>query len=137
MPKAINDSSGQEASRNECIRYWFLTNCAIKTLPISNIVITSASYLPGILPLTNVDPAHGYLTLLSSNGAPAVKGPGGANDYVQITATYRVKTITPLMGYMGGYGGIGSTFPVHVSAIVKNEPAILNFKHIAMYTNEP
>ena len=37
------------------------------------------------------------------------------------------------MGYMNGYNGIGSTFPVHVSAIVKNEPALLNFQHLAIY----
>ena len=57
-------------------------------------------------------------------GHTSTKGPGNYNDYVQIVATYHVNTITPLMGYMGGYSGISNTFPVHVSAIIKNEPAI-------------
>ena len=136
VPKAINDSSGQEASRNECIRYWFQSNCAIRNIPISNIVITSASTLPGVPAVTSTN-SYGYLVLLSSNGGTATKGPGNANDYVQVVATYHVNTITPLMGYMGGYSGVGTSFPVHVSAIVKNEPALLNFQHTAIYTNEP
>ena len=148
VPKAITDSSGREASRNECIRYWFLTNCVLKGFPLSNIVITSAPTLPSV-PANVSTNSLGNLTLLSgynvttnsgvvsTNGAPAVKGPGGATDYVQITATYQVNTITPLMGYLGGYKGLASVFPVHVSAIVKNEPAYLNFQHQAMYTNEP
>jgi len=148
VPQAITDSSGREASRNECIRYWFLSNCVLQGIALSNIVITSAPTLPGV-PANVSTNSLGYLTLLSgytvttnsgvvsTNAAPAVKGPGGANDYVQITATYKVSTITPLMSYMGGYGGVGSTFPVHVSAIVKNEPALLNFQHLAIYTNEP
>jgi Flp pilus assembly protein TadG len=148
VPKAITDSSGREASRNECIRYWFLSNCVLQGVPLSNIAIISAPTLPGVPPNTSTN-SLGYLTLLSgytvatnsgtvsTNSAPAVKGPGNANDYVQITATYYVNTITPLMGYMGGYSGVGSTYPVHVSAIVKNEPALLNFQHLAMYTNEP
>jgi hypothetical protein len=65
------------------------------------------------------------------------KGPGNYNDYVQITAIYQVNTITPLMGYMSGYSGVGTSFPVHVSAIVKNEPALLNFEHTNMYPSEP
>src|SRR5277367_6195772 len=48
VPKAINDSEGREASRNECIRYWFLTNCVLQGVPLSNIVITSAPTLPGV-----------------------------------------------------------------------------------------
>jgi hypothetical protein len=148
VPKAITDSSGREASRNECIRYWFLSNCVLQGVPLANITIISAPTLPGV-PANVSTNSLGQLILLSgytvstnsgtvsTNSAPAVKGPGGANDYVQITATYRVNTITPLMGYMGGYSGVGSTFPVHVSAIVKNEPALLNFQHLAMYTNEP
>jgi hypothetical protein len=63
-------------------------------------------------------------------------GPGAANDYVQITASYHVNTITPLMSYLSGYGGLGSVFPVHVSAIVKNEPALLNFEHTNIYPDE-
>src|SRR5471030_620837 len=35
LPKAINDSTGREASRNECIRYWFQSNCVIN-MPLSN-----------------------------------------------------------------------------------------------------
>jgi TadE-like protein len=148
VPKAITDSSGREASRNECIRYWFLTNCVLANFPISNIVITSAPTLPGVPAVTTTN-SLGYLILesgytvatnsgtVSTNDAPAVKGPGGATDYVQITATYYVNTITPLMSYMGGYSGVGSTFPVHVSAIVKNEPAYLNFEHTNIYANEP
>jgi Flp pilus assembly protein TadG len=136
VPIAINDSSGREASRNECIRYWFLSNCILQNFPISNIVITSAATLPGADAVVSTN-SLGYLTLLSSNGGPATLGPGDINDYVQITATYKVSTITPLMGYMNGYSGLGSTFPVHVSAIVKNEPATLNFEHLDRYSNEP
>jgi len=148
VPKAINDSSGREASRNECIRYWFLSNCVLQGFPISNVAISSAPTLPGVPAVTSTN-SLGYLTLLSgytvstnagtvsTNSVAAVKGPGNANDYVQITATYSVSTITPLMSFIGGYGGIANTFPVHVSAIVKNEPALLNFQHIAIYAGEP
>jgi hypothetical protein len=136
VPQAIKDSAGREASRNECIRYWFLSNCVLQNFPISNIVITSAPTLPGEQPVTATN-SLGYLTLLLTNGGTANKGPGEANDYIQITATYHVNTITPLMAYMGGYSGVGSVFPVHVSAIIKNEPALLNFQHVAIYTNEP
>ena len=150
VPKAISSkySVSSDASRNECIRYWFLSNCVLANFPISNIVITSAPTLPGV-PANVSTNSLGQLILLSgytvttnsgvvsTNSVPAVKGPGGANDYVQITATYKVNTITPLMGYIGGYGGVANVFPVHVSAIVKNEPALLNFQHLAMYTNEP
>ena len=149
VPKAITDSSGREASRNECIRYWFLTNCVLKGFPLSNIVITSAPTLSGVPANTSTN-SLGYLTLLSgytvttnsgtvsTNSAPAVKGPGGATDYVQITATYQVKTITPLVSFMGGWSRKGwNVFPVHVSAIVKNEPAYLNFQHTNIYANEP
>ena len=150
VPKAINDSSGREASRNECIRYWFLSNCVLQNFPISNIAITSASTLPGVPPTTSTN-SLGYLILLSgynvttnsgtvsTNAVAAVKGPGNANDYVQITADYYVNTITPLMAaYGGGYSRQGwNTFPVHVSAIVKNEPALLNFEHTNIYSDEP
>jgi hypothetical protein len=148
VPKAINDSSAREASRNECIRYWFLSNCVLQGFPLSNIVITSAPTLPGVDAVTSTNSAGNLILLsgynvttnsgvVSTNPAPAVTGPGGANDYVQITGTYHVNTITPLMSFMGGYGGMGSVYPVHVSAIVKNEPAYLNFQHVAIYTNEP
>jgi hypothetical protein len=137
VPKAITDSSGREASRDECIRYWFLSNCVLVNFPISNIVIISASYLPGVAPRVATN-SVGYLTLLASDGTTnTVWGPGNYNDYVQITADYHVSTITPLMSFMGGYGGIGSTYPVHVSAIIKNEPALLNFQHVAIYSGEP
>jgi hypothetical protein len=137
VPEAIPSNYGQpEASRNECIRYWFLSNCVLQNFPVSNISITSASYLDGVSPLTSTN-SLGYLTLLSSTGGAATKGPGNYNDYVQITAIYHVNTITPLMGYMNGYSGVGSSFPVHVSAIIKNEPALLNFQHTNIYSGEP
>jgi hypothetical protein len=132
VPEAIASNYGQpEASRNECIRYWFLSNCALQNYPISNIIITNVTTLPGVPPtlMTN-----GAWVVLAGN---IQKGPGNYNDYIQITATYQVHTITPLMGYMSGYSGLGSTFPVHVSAIVKNEPALLNFEHTNMYSAEP
>ena len=47
VPKAINDSSGREASRNECIRYWFLSNCVLQGFPIANIAITERSHAAG------------------------------------------------------------------------------------------
>ena len=138
VPKAIPSAYGSgDASRNECIRYWFLSNCVLANFPIADITIISTPTLPGVDPVTSTN-SLGYLELLKSDGTTNVtKGPGGANDYVQITAVYHVNTITPLMGYMNGYSGVGSVFPVHVSAIVKNEPAFLNFSHVAIYTNEP
>jgi Flp pilus assembly protein TadG len=152
VPKAINDSQGREASRNECIRYWFLSNCVLVNFPLSNIVIISAPTLPGVPPVTSTNSATGDLTLMSgytvttnsttstvsTNSAPAVTGPGGATDYVQVTATYQVSTITPLVTFMGGWSRKGwNVYPVHVSAIVKNEPAYLNFEHTNIYSNEP
>ncbi len=150
VPKAINDSSGREASRNECIRYWFLSNCVLGNFPLSNIVITSAPTLPGVPPVlttngADVILASGYTvttnsstSAVSTNPAPAVTGPGGATDYVQITATYKVSTITPLMSFMGGYSRQGwNVYPVRASAIIKNEPAFLNFQHLAIYPGEP
>jgi Flp pilus assembly protein TadG len=150
VPKAINDSEGREASRNECIRYWFYSNCVLSGVPLSNIEIVSAPTLPGVPPVTTTN-SLGQLTLLSgytvttnsgvasTNAVAAVKGPGGANDYVQITATFYVNTITPLVAaYGSGYSRKGwTTFPVRVSAIVKNEPALLNFEHTNMYSDEP
>ena len=150
VPQAITDSSGREASRNECIRYWFLSNCVIQ-IPISNITIISASTLPGVPPVTSTNNL-GQLTLLSgysvttnsttsavtTNSVAAAKGPGAANDYIQVTANYTINTITPLLGYLGGYSRSGwNSFPVHVSAIVKNEPALLNFEHTNIYSDEP
>ncbi len=139
VPKAIPSKygSGQEASRNECIRYWFLSNCVLN-VPVSNISIVSAPALPGVEPTTITNNVgYGYVLLRQTNGGLPFAGPGQINDYVQITATYHVGTITPLMGYMSGYNGVGSSFPVHVSAIIKNEPATLNFQKTAIYTNEP
>ena len=148
VPQAITDASGREASRNECTRYWFLSNCILQNFPISNITITSAPTLEGV-PANITTNNLGYLILLSgytvttnsgtvsTNSAQAVKGPGGASDYLQITATYYVNTITPLVSFVGGYSGVGNKFPVHVSAIVKNEPALLNFLHTNMYSDEP
>jgi hypothetical protein len=137
VPKAIPSNYGPgEASRNECIRYWFLSNCVLQNFPVSNIVITSAPNLPGVPPVTTTNITTGYLYLQGTNG-PSTWGPGNYNDYVQITATYHVNTITPLMGYMSGYSGLANTFPVHVSAIIKNEPALLNFEHTNLYSGEP
>jgi hypothetical protein len=148
VPKAISDGT-QEASRNECIRYWFLSNC-IFSIPLSNITISNAPTLPGVPPVTTTN-SYGDVILLSgytvstngggvvsTNSAPALKGPGWANNYVQITATMTVPTITPLMSYLGGYSHQGYyKYPVRVSAIVKNEPALLNFLHTNMYSYEP
>jgi len=133
MPEAIQDTAGREASRNECIRYWFQSNCIIHALPISNIVITSAPSLPGQPPTIASD----GVTLLQTNGSAALPGPGNINDYVQVTATYTVQTITPLFSYLGGYGRGPNQYPCIASAIVKNEPAILNFLHTNMYPGEP
>jgi Flp pilus assembly protein TadG len=139
MPKAIapatGDPGGTEASRNECSRYWFNSNCVIH-IPTSNIVITSAPCIAGVPPTVSTN-SVGKLTLLLTNGGTANKGPGAANDYVQVSATYTIKTITPLIGFVGGYTRQGwNTYPVYVSAIVKNEPAALNFLHTSIYTNE-
>jgi Flp pilus assembly protein TadG len=150
VPKAITDSEGREASRNECIRYWFYSNCVLGNIPLSNIEIVSAPSLPGVPPDTTTN-SLGQLTLLSgynvttnsgtvsTNAVAAIKGPGNANDYVQITGLTTVNTITPLVAaYGSGYSRKGwTTFPVRVSAIVKNEPALLNFEHTNMYSDEP
>jgi hypothetical protein len=138
VPKAIPSNYGQpEASRNECIRYWFLSNCVLKNFPLSNISIVSSPTLPGDPPITITNTAGDVVLQLSPSGGNPNKGPGDYNDYVQITATYHVNTITPLMGYMSGYSGVGSSYPVHVSAIIKNEPALLNFEHTNLYPSEP
>ncbi|HEY0256526.1 MAG TPA: TadE family protein [Candidatus Methylacidiphilales bacterium] len=135
VPRAIPDASGHagangEASRFACIRYWFQSNCVIANFPLSNITIISEATLPGVPPIVTTNGA--WLDL----SGPTNLGPGQYNDYVQISATYHVGTITPLMGYLTGYGGIGNTYPVHVSAIFKNEPAILNFEHTNIYPGE-
>ena len=85
VPEAIQDGSGREASRNECIRYWFQSNCVV-AIPITNIVIYSAPSVTGLPPITTTN--NGYLHLVSgytytTNGAAvtttpvaAVPGPG-------------------------------------------------------------
>jgi hypothetical protein len=152
VPKAINDAFGREASRSTCIKYWFMSNCVLKSIPLGNIQIVSAPTLPGVPPVTVTNSAgrlvlqSGYNVttnsgIVSTNPAPAVAGPGGVNDYVQITATYQLNTITPVVSMVGGSWGRGTSswtkYPVYVSAIVKNEPAYLNFEHLAVYTNDP
>ncbi len=68
----------------------------------------------------------------------AAFGPGAANDYIQVSATYTINTITPLFSYLGGYTHDGwYSYPVRVTAIVKNEPALLNFEHTNVYADEP
>jgi len=140
MYKAIYDANGNEASRNECIRYWFQSNCIIH-IPIAQITIVSAPTLPGVEPNAPAD-AYGKLHLLTTNGLPPFFGPGAANDYIQVTATNTIATITPLVGFLGGFnGGAGGqnffSYNCYVSAIVKNEPALLNFLHTNVYTSEP
>ena len=138
VPMAIpSNYGGTEASRNECIRYWFLSNCVLQNFPVSNIVISNVPSLEGVPPNLTTNAALGYIYLANSSLANVTKGPGNYNDYVQITATYHVNTITPLMGYMRGYSGISTSFPIHVSAIIKNEPALLNFEHTNIYSAEP
>lgn len=148
VPQAINDTSGREASRNECIRYWFQSNCVVK-IPITNIVVYSTPSVAGQPPVTTTN--NGYLHLVSgftytTNGAsvsttpvPAVPGPGNANDYVEIIATYNIGTITPILSFLGGFGGRAAPggYKLRVSAVVKNEPAMLNFLHTNMYSDEP
>ena len=135
VPKAISDGA-REASRNECIRYWFRSNCTF-FLPDSNITIVSAPTLPGVPPRLWTNSA-GKIILLQTNGQPAIQGPGGENDYIQISVTNTITTITPLMGYLGSYDRGGwNHYVVRVSAIVKNEPAALNFEHTNIYSGEP
>ena len=145
VPEAIQDSEGREASRNECIRYWFKSNCVIN-IPYTNISIFSAPAVAGNPPATNL--VNGVLHLASgytTNGmgavtaVPPVAGPGNADDYVEIIANYNVGTITPILTWLGGYNGRGvpGGYNLRVSAIVKNEPATLNFLHTNMYPDEP
>lgn len=134
VPQAISDGS-REASRNECIRYWFRSNCVFY-LPDSNITIVSAPTLPGVPPTITTNGA-GKIILLQTNGQPAIVGPGGENDYIQISVTNTITTITPLVEYLGGYDHAGwNHYVVRVSAIVKNEPAALNFEHTNIYPGE-
>jgi hypothetical protein len=151
MAKALADSEGREASRCACIRYWFLSNCVIKAIPVTNISIYSASSVGlempqvatnnGVLQLVSgfTVTTNGTTSQVTTNSVPAVAGPGWAGDYVQVTATYHISTITPIPGWMGGFTGRGFSsgyWPARVSAIVKNEPAILNFEHTNIYTDE-
>jgi Flp pilus assembly protein TadG len=138
VPVAISDGSGREASRNECIRWWFLSNCVIQ-IPLTNITITSAPTFAGVPPAVSADGAR--LQIYNATNTPqmgaANDGPGAANDYVQVTAVYRLHTITPMFNYLGGYShGNVNTYRVVATAIVKNEPALLNFKHNAVYSDE-
>jgi TadE-like protein len=149
-PRAMSDSEGREASRCACIRYWFLSNCVIKNIVVTNAVsIYSASSVG--LEAPEVTTNNGVLQLVSgwivttnggtvtTNTVPALPGPGWAGDYVQVTATYHINTITPIPGWLGGFTGRGFTtgyWPARVSAIVKNEPALLNFEHTNIYVDE-
>ena len=148
VPEAIQDTEGREASRNECIRYWFKSNCVIN-IPYTNISIFSASADAGNPPITTTNNGvlhlvSGYTTNVSGTNVtytpvPAVAGPGNANDYVEIIANYTVGTITPILSWLGGYNGRGvpGGYNLRVSAIVKNEPATLNFLHTNIYSDEP
>jgi hypothetical protein len=135
VPKSIPDSEGREASRYGSIRMWFQSNCVI-SVPSTNIQIVSASALPGSPPVIATN--NGIVTLMESTNQVANDGPGAANDYVQVTATYSLHTITPFCTMFGGYQrGKGiNVYNVRVSAIVKNEPALLNFDHTNMYQDE-
>jgi Flp pilus assembly protein TadG len=151
VPRAINDSEAREASRNECVRYWFQSNCALH-VNITNITITSASSVGSEEPsvITNNGVLHlvsGWSvatngTTVSTNIVPAISGPGQAGDYVEVLAEYPITTITPLFSMLGGNHQAGSgvftnVYTVRVSAIVKNEPALLNFEHTNIYSDEP
>ena len=132
----------------KCIRYWFQSNCILH-LPLQNISIISAPTLPGVFPVITTNTYNhlilqaGYtVTVNGANGtvttnpAPAVIGPGQANDYVEICVTNTISTITPIFNYLGGWTrGSPTSYVVRVSSIVKNEPALLNFQHQAIDTN--
>jgi len=137
VPEAIPDPNepSREASRYECIRYFFQSNCVIN-IPTNDIQVVSATALPGAPPVTATN--AGVVTLMEDTTTVANDGPGNANDYIQVTATYSLHTITPLFSYLGGFtrGTNINVYPVRVSAIVKNEPALLNFEKPAMYTND-
>jgi hypothetical protein len=147
-PRAMTDTEGREASRNECIRYWFQSNCVLN-IPITNITIFSAPSIGAEMPAVSTN--NGVLHLVSgfsvttngntvtTNAVNPVAGPGNAGDYVEITATYHIQTITPIPSWFGGYNGraVAGGYPMRVSAIVKNEPAIQNFEHTNLYSDEP
>jgi hypothetical protein len=137
VPEAIPDPNNpsREASRYECIRFFFQSNCVIY-VPTNDIQVVSASALPGSPPVLATN--AGIVTLMQDSSTAANDGPGNANDYVQVTATYSLHTITPLFSFLGGFtrGTNMNVYPVRVSAIVKNEPALLNFEKVAMYTND-
>jgi hypothetical protein len=138
-PKAISDSQNREASRYACIRDFFQSNCVVQ-MATNSVQIVSATALPGAPPVT-ITNGSGYVTLIEAAGTtntPANAGPGGEDDYVQVTATYTLHTITPLFGFLNGFsrGTNVDYYPVRVSAIVKNEPALLNFEHTNMYPDE-
>ncbi len=154
-PVAIPSNYGSgDASRNECIRYWFLSNCVIAP-PLSSITIVSAPTLPGVPAVTALND-YGRLilqsgfttttsldadgnTVITTNSAPAVVGPGGKEDYMQITVHYDIQTITPLSMWMGGWNrrSWSSGFQFTASAIVKNEGSLINFHHTNIYSGEP
>jgi Flp pilus assembly protein TadG len=134
FPKAINDSENREASRYGCIRMYFQSNCVI-SMPTNGVLVVSATELPGAPPVIVTN--SGVITLMTSTNTAAVAGPGNASDYVQLTATYNIHTITPLLYLLGLNRGTNMTiFPVRVTAIVKNEPATSNFEHNAYYSDE-
>jgi len=134
FPKAINDSEGREASRYGCIRMFFQSNCII-SMPTNGVLVVSATELPGAPPVIVTN--SGVITLMTATNTAANPGPGNASDYVQVTATYNIHTITPLLYLLGLNHGTNITvLPVRVTAIVKNEPATLNFEHNAYYSDE-
>jgi hypothetical protein len=147
LPRALNDNEGREASRNTCIRYWFQSNCVLQ-VPLTNISIYSAPSVGTEMPQTTTN--NGVLQLVSGytsnlvNGqpvitpVPAVAGPGNAGDYLEVTAVYKINTITPFPTWFGGFNrsGMKGGFRLRVSAIVKNEPGLLNFQHTNIYADE-
>jgi TadE-like protein len=136
VPLAINDSEGRQASRYGCIRMWFQSNCVI-SVPGTNVQVVSASALPGAPPVIVTN--NGIVTLMNTTTTAATPGPGAADDYIQVTATYSLHTITPLFTFFSGGFKRGQSiniYPVRVSTIVKNEPALLNFEHTNMYGDE-
>ncbi len=148
-PVPIDDPThpGRPASRNECIRLWFLSNCVVQ-VPLTNILILSAPTLPGVAAVTSQDGSTLLQPVYDSNGnivgsTAANAGPGGQGDYIQIHATYTISTITPVFGIFSGLytrnAASGTGYPCRVSAIVKNEPALLNFStnaYPAVYSGE-
>ncbi len=136
LPKAINDSQNREASRYGCIRMFFQSNCVVQ-MATNGVIVVSATALSGAPPVLSTNSTTGVVTLMEANGVAANAGPGGQNDYVQLTATYNVRTITPLFYFLGLNRGTNMTLmPVRATAIVKNEPATANFEHTNMYSNE-